>query len=125
MASPYAFQNHHQASSPANGAYTRYNPALYPGGLGGGGGGGGTGGVVSAPTAATTPATAVASYGPRRPSVSPSPMRGQADMGEGGEYNPQNYAPVAGNGGGYVPRPAAGGDGTEPLFPSQSLFLFL
>lgn len=80
---------------------------------------------MSAPTAATTPATAVASYGPRRPSVSPSPMRGQADMGEGGEYNPQNYAPVAGNGGGYVPRPAAGGDGTEPLFPSQSLFLFL
>ncbi|RPB17264.1 hypothetical protein P167DRAFT_123206 [Morchella conica CCBAS932] len=116
MASPYAFQNHHQASSPANGAYTRYNPALYPGGLGGGGGGGGTGGVVSAPTAATTPATAVASYGPRRPSVSPSPMRGQADMGEGGEYNPQNYAPVAGNGGGYVPRPAAGGDAPPPPY---------
>lgn len=114
MASPYAFQNHQ--ASVATGAYARYNPALYPGGLGGGAVGSG------APTVATSNATAVAAgYGPRRPSV--SPMR-NPETGESGEYNPQHYGPVATNGG-FVPRPA-GEDGIEPFISySQSLiFLF-
>lgn len=53
-------------------------------------------------------------------------MRGPADAGEGGEYNPQHYGPVPTHGGGYVPRPA-GEDGTEPLFPivdPLSIFFF-
>lgn len=53
-------------------------------------------------------------------------MRGPADTGEGGEYNPQHYGPVAVNGG-YVPRPA-GENGIEPLFPIVdllSIFSFL
>jgi len=102
MASPYAFHN-----NPA--AYARYNPALYPGGLGGSP----TVGAASAP--GNTP-TAPAGYGPRRLSV--SPMRNPTDSGEAsGEYNPQHYGPVAADGSGsFVPRPA-GEDGIEPLFP--------
>lgn len=50
-------------------------------------------------------------------------MRGPADAGEGGEYNPQHYGPVAVNGG-YVPRPA-GENGIEPLFLIVNFFIFL
>ncbi|RPA94744.1 hypothetical protein L873DRAFT_1846478 [Choiromyces venosus 120613-1] len=101
MASPYAFHN-----NPA--AYARYNPALYPGGLGG------------SPTVgpANTPTTP-AGYGPRRSSV--SPMRTPTESGEAsGEYNPQHYGPVAANGGGsFVPRPA-GEDAPPPPYSPPS-----
>ncbi|KAG0124818.1 hypothetical protein HOY82DRAFT_633339 [Tuber indicum] len=105
MASPYPFHNNQAA-------YARYNPALYPGGLGGSP----TVGPTNAPgNAPTTPA----GYGPRRPSV--SPMRNPTEGGDtNGEYNPQHYGPVAANGtGSFVPRPT-GEDAPPPPYSPPS-----